>query len=511
MVLRFIFSSFVLALFTSISYSQTGTSVEYVSADDASLTITRIAIADVIDNVNGVYSRPLTEWLNKKIEDDGQWNPVSYSRKMESDYLESDEALKIMKELNTQALITSRVLRGPQGLSYRMTFYVGNKGLPLVQESRIVPKTDALEDIQKQFESLYQMIQNRLPYDGVILSRTGNDVTLSIGKNYRVKSGSQVEVIQILKINRHPKHQFMVSSEKAIIGKVTITKADDSLSFGRITFEKEANVIRPGNKVISQRMVHYPTQAELLKDPSFGDQPTEWAPEPPPTFGKVTVWAGIGQYQQTADLQTAGGIDASSPISPTIRLDGELWLNQEWFLGLSTMQSAFTVSNPVTGDSPSNLNMALSSYTLSGGYTWLLGPDFFGPKIQGSIGLHQWISDPSRSSPTLAFTKMQFGGMFIGFNGSMNLTEPWDIGAQFKFFLTQNLSETPKSGDSSDANILDFSIYGRYRKSERLSYMGQLAFENYSADFSGTGTRPDSANEISHKNTLLLLGIEYAF
>lgn len=512
-VLRSFISSLVLALLASTAFSQTGNTVEYISADDKELTINRIVIANVIDNVNNVYSNPLTEWLNKRIENDHQWNAVSYNRKLDSDYLEAREVQKILSESNAEGLITSRVLRGPQGLSYRMTFYVGKQGLPLVQEYRQLPTSDSLDDVQRNFENLYEVILSRLPYDGVILSRKGNDVTISIGKNYRIKSGSQIDVIQILKVQRHPKHQFMVASEKSIIGKIVITKADDALSFGRISFEKEANVIRPGNKIISQRMVHYPTQEEMLKDPSFGESPTEWVEQSNPQFGKFIVWAGIGQYRQTAELVTEGGIDADSPFSPTIKLEGEIWLNQDWYLGLGTMQSALTLSNPIAGDSPSNLSTTLSSYTVSAGYNWLLGSDFLGPKIQTSIGLHQFTSDPASSTPTLAFTRMQFGGMYLGFNGSMNPVQgsPWDIGAQFKFFVTKTVSESPKSGSASNTNILDFSLYTRYRKTSRMSYMGQLAFENYSSDFSGTGSRPDPATEISHKNTLILLGIEYAF
>lgn len=492
---------------------QTGNAVTYVSQDDQDLTIQKVVIADVLDNVSGVYSKPLTDWLVKKVETDNQWNPVSTREKIESDYLDPEKVQKILSSENAQALITARVLRGPQGLSYRMTFFVGRSGFPLVQEFKRVPTTDSLDDVMKQFASLYDVILSRFPYDGVVLSRNGRDVTISIGDRHRLRAGNQIDVIQILKVQRHPKHQFMVASEKAIIGKIQLTKVDETLSFGRISFEKEANVIRPGQKVISQRMIKYPSEEELLTNPQFGDSPTEWTVRPDPQFGKVTVWAGLGQYSQTADLNTIGGIDASNPLSPTVRLDGELWLNPEWFLYGSTMQSAFNLSNPVPGDSPSNLSTTLSSYTLAGGYTWLLGNDFLGPKIQASLGLHQWTADPARSAPAQAFSRTQFGGLYLGFNGFTNVSEgsPWDIGAQFKFFVTKSVSESPSSGGDSNVGILDFSVYTRYRKSVRMSYLAQLSFENYSADFSGTGNRPNPATEITHKNTLVLLGIEYAF
>jgi hypothetical protein len=500
-------------LFSSLSFAQAGVSVEFKSADDELLNIQNIAITNVIDNVNGVYSKTLTEWLFKRIEDDHQWNPISFNRDLKSDYLDPDEAKKIMAETKSQALITSRILRGPQGLSLRMTLYVGASGFPLVQEGKISPKTDSLDNIKNEYKNIYEVVHNRLPTDGEILSRSGNEVTLNVGANWNLKPGQSIDAIQILKIQRHPKLHFIVGAEKAILGKIKLTKVDDYLSFGKIAFEKEPNALRVATKILAARATVYPTGNEKVNDPAFGENPTEWTPIPPPQFGKLTLLAGISSYTQNADLQSYGGISASSPISPTIKLDGEVWINQDWYLEFATSQSAFTLFNPVTGDSPGRLNTTVSSYTIAGGHNWLLGPDFFGPKMQFSFGLHQWASDPDQSAPTLAFTRMQFGGMYLGFQGTFAVTDgsPWDIGAQFKFYLTKNVTESRSSGNSSSVNMIDFSILAKYRKSIRMSYVGYVIFENYSAEFSGSSSRPDPAQKVSHKNNQLLLGLEYAF
>ncbi len=513
MVLRILSLQLLFVLYSSISLAQAGVSVQFVSEDDELLNIKNIVVTSVVDNVNGVYSGVLSDWLFKKIEDDHQWSPTVYKNNLKSDFLDPEVASKIMREAKSQALITSRILRGPQGLSLRMTFYVGNSGLPLVQESKAFPKTDSLDEIKKEYQKLYEVVHNRLPVDGEILSRSGNDVTINVGKNWNLKAGQNVDAVQILKIQRHPKHHFIVGAEKSIIGKIKITKVDDYLSFGKIVFEKEPNVLRVKTKILAARAVVYSSGNENLIDPQFGDQPTEWIPTPTPQFGKLILLAGIGSYTQNADLQTYGGISSSSPVSPTIKVDGEIWLNPDWYLQLGTMQSAFTLSNPVSGDSPSQLNTTLSSYTIAGGYNWLLGPDFFGPKMQFSFGLHQWTSDPDQSSPKLAFTRMQFGGLYLGFQGMFGLSQgsPWDVGAQFKFYLTQNVTESRSSGDASSINMIDFSMMTKYRKSIRMSYVGYLTFENYSSEFSGAANRPDPALKVSHKNTQVLLGLEYAF
>jgi hypothetical protein len=509
---KFLFTSLSCFFISAVCLAQAGASVEFKSADDELLNIQNIAVTNVIDNVSGVYSKNLTEWLMKRVDLDHQWNPISYNRKLESDYLEPEEASKIMSETKSQALITSRILRGPQGMSFRMTLYVGDNGYPLIQESKISPKSNSLEEIKTEFKSLYELVHNRLPFDGEILSRNGNDVTINVGKNWNLKPGQTVEAVQILKIQRHPKLYFIVGAEKTILGKIKITKVDDFLSFGQITFEKEPKVLRVDTKILAARETYYPTGIENINDPTFGKNPKEWAPVAPPQFGKIILLAGFGSYTQNSDLATNGGTSASSPISPTIKLDSEIWINQDWYLQFATMQSAFSLSNPITGDSPDSLSTTLSSYTIAGGHNWLLGPDFFGPKMQLAFGIHQWVSDPDQSTQ-VAFTRMQFGGMYLGFQATFGISEgsPWDLGAQFKYYLTKNLTESKSSGNSSSINMIDFSVLAKYRKSIRMSYVGYIIFENYGAEFSGASTRPDPASKTSHKNDQLLLGLEYAF
>lgn len=508
-----LFCFFLIAvIWSSITFGQAGSQAQYVSAVDESLNIQSIAVSSVVDNVSGIYSRPLTEKLIETINLDKQWNVQILSQNQDTDFFEPAVALKIISENKVDSLISARILRGPNEISLRINLYTKPKGELLIQESKSISRTESLDDISKEFISLYQLVLTRLPFDGQILSRRGLDVTLDVGSTKGIRNGQTIEVLQVLKVDRHPKHKFIVSSDKTIIGKVVVSKVEPTLSFGKISFEKERGVVAIGSKVITNRSVIYPSMTALPQDPTFGENPKEWQDQTKPEFGRLSILAGIGQYNQSANLQTLNSINASSPISPTVKVDGELWISSEWFLSVGLMQSALTLSNPINGDSPSNLNTALSSYTLAGGYNWLLDNDFYGSKIQLTGGLHQWTSDPAKSSQ-VAFTRMQFGGMYLGFDGSFAVdpTSQWSVGAQFKFYITTNVSDSPKSGTSSNENIQDFGLYARYKKSERMSYIGRLNFENYSASFSGASSRPDPATKITHRNQLILLGIEYGF
>lgn len=501
-----------LVTWNSIVLAQAGTQAQYLSATDESLKIQSVAVASVLDNVSGIYSKSLTEKLVEQINSDKQWTVRLLSQSQDSDFYEPVAALKIMNDNEVDSIMSARVLRGPNGINLRINLYTKPNGELLIQETKNITKTDSLDDIQKEFLSLYQLVLTRLPFDGQILSRRGLDVTIDIGNLKGVRAGQTLEVLQVLKIDRHPKHRFIISSDKTITGKILVSKVEPTLSFGRITFEKERGVVGVGSKVITNRSVIYPSGSALPQDPTFGENPKEWRDQTLPQFGRLSILAGIGQYNQSANLENLDDVSASSNVSPTLKIEGELWIDPEWFLSVALMQSALTLSNPIDGDSPSNLNTTLSSYTISGGYNWLLDEDFYGPKIQFSAGLHQWTSDPARSTQ-VAFTRMQFGGMYLGFDGSFVVEpqSPWSFGAHFKFYLTESVSDTPKSGTSSNETIQDFGVYARVKKSARLSYIGRLNFENYSSSFSGASSRPNAARKISHRNQLILLGIEYGF
>ncbi|HWU44635.1 MAG TPA: hypothetical protein VN132_14385, partial [Bdellovibrio sp.] len=137
---------------------------------------------------------------------------------------------------------------------------------------------------------------------------------------------------------------------------------------------------------------------------------------------------------------------------------------------------------------------------------------FFGPKIQLSAGYAVTDFKVDDSTPT-AFTSMKYGGFLLGITGQFPISDeiPIDLGGKFDFYLNPRLSESASSGGSSSNSINAFSFFMDYRLKKRFKIRGELLFENYSSDFSGTGSRTDSASSISHKMTTLMGGIQYLF
>lgn len=501
----------------------------YVSAVDQDLAIKSIVLVPTTDNVGGIYAKPLDEELRKVLNDDKQWSLTDYPKdlKIKSELLDEhpEDVKKILQAGKSEAALTTKLIKGPRGISITMTLFVGRDGLPLLQETLTDYKGFEISDIRSQAARLFENIKNRMPFRAAILSRRGQQVTLNLGSNYGLKPGSYVSIVQIIKINRHPKLKFMVSTEKEVLGRVKLFKVEPYLSFGYIELEKENGVIAVGSKVMPDEFVKYSTpvvtpSGKVMtditqrpdKDVAFGENPQEWVPESAPQFGKVELLAGFSSYTQNANLRTAGSISGSSNFAPNILVRGEIWLNPEWFIGLTLRQSVFSIDNDLAGSSPGKLNMSMSQYGINGGYNFLLTSDFFGPKIRLNAGYAVTDFKVDDSTPT-AFTSMKYGGLLLGIEGQFPLSDeiPIDLGGKFDLYVNPSLSESSSSGASSDNKINAFSFFMDYRMKTRFKIRGELLFENYSSDFSGTGQRTDPASSISHKMTTLMGGIQYLF
>lgn len=497
---------------------------------DSSVTIKTVTISPFKDNVDQIYAKPLTQQMNIILQEDKVWDVRSFpdTVKFSPEQFEDQptNVTAALKKASTDALITARVTKGPRGITIRLNLFSGAQGLLLSQEILQDYQGFEIADLRTQLANMYAKLKAKMPYTGLLLSRKGQLVTIGVGRNQNIKEGSDLSVIQIIKLNRHPKFQFLISAEKEIIGRVHVDKVEDSLTFGTITLERSEGVIQAGMKFLAPEFVQYPAASsagdgKLNSDLSaradsplaLGQSPKEWVPESAPSFGKAGILLGLGTYTVSNNLSTAGGVSGTSAITPSIHLDGELWLTTNWIAGVDLRQFVAQVPNGLSGSSPGNINVSTMQTTLQFGYNFLIADQFFGPKIQILGGYSKLSASVDDSSPT-AYTSTSFSGMAFGLGGSFPVSEetPLTLGAKMLYFLSPTVSETPvTSGASSSAQITTFSGYGVYRWTEHMNLRGELVYDMFSASFTGSGTRSQRASSSSHAMTTFAGGIEYLF
>ena len=518
-------------LFSLNSYAQKEQKVQtaaiYKSDIDELLTIKSISILPTTDNVGGIYSRPVEEELKNYIDKNFRFKLVDsqYAGSLISpDDLETNpqQVKDVSMGISADAVVASRVTKGPDGITIQISLFLKADGKLISKELQKEKSSFDIKQIKAATSEMFGKVIRQIPYDGMVLSRNNALVTINLGKKNGLTPGQMVSAALLIKVTRHPKLNFIISSDKEVLGKIRLDKVDDTISFGQILTEKSVGAIRKDTKISGIDFVQYSNspldeafnespQNKIDKNATFGENPKEWRPSDPPSFGKIGASFGLGQMRYNTSRPSAGSLNAESNFYPSIKLMAELWFTSEWIGNFEIEQGVMSANNPGSG-SPRDLSINQSNYLLSFGYNFMIQDDFFGPSVLMSLGYASYGLDVDSSTP-LSLTATRYTGLFLGIKGTLPVSDDkrWNAGGALKYFLTSNLSESPENSGSSDNTMTKFSILGFYQQNTKLRFTGSLDFSLFSTKFSGTGTHSDPATDASQKFTTLSGGIEYLF
>lgn len=498
----------------------------YKSEADSLLTISSLAVFTFGDNADGIFARPIEEEVKRTIDNDHRWNLLPSTAVVSSSsvkllQLDPKVAKTLAQSTEADAFIVGRVVRMAEAVEIQLGLFLkADSKLLLEEKSGEIGRTD-IPGLKVEAQNLTKKLIAKIPYDGKVMSRVGERVTLNLGKIDGVKEGQVLSVVQISSMVRHPKFDFLVNTEKVLLGKLLVLKAEDQLSFARITSEKEKGAISIGNKVAGLQFVEYTDDTTQLsafsakaQKVSFGENPQPWVPVDPPGFGRVGARLGVGLFDAATQLNNAGSIAASNSAYPHIAIDGEVWITPSWMVTAKLQQAVIKIPNDASS-SPKNLNQALGFYEVLAGYNIRMNEHIWGPEVAVLAGWYNYRLFVDDSDPR-TFTTFAFSGPKIGVRGALPFgpSQEWRFGAEFYLYLSPKLSETPvQSGDRSSNTINHFGVFGGKRLGERLMITGHLDFMQATVNFSGLGTRGggESASSASQRHTQLSAGIHYFF
>ena len=498
--------------------------VQYVSAVDQQIEVKRVLVLDLFDNVSGVYSKPLQKSFFESFSSQKIWDPVQPSEDSSTglfksptpEELEDQPELvqKIGKRNEVQALVSGRISKTSNGIEIKVLLFLVADGKLLLQESVREPITVfETEEVRKKLIQMTLLMQKRMPYQGLILSRRGQEVTVNLGQFHGVKPGQKLTLIQIYKINRHPRFNFMVGVEKVILGEVQVVRTDEYLSVASVVSEREPNIVVAGTKVGVEEFVKTPSPFQ--DGVAFGENPKSWKPEEKPTLGQISVLLGLGSYSinNTLDVGTA---NSNQTLVPSLMVAGEMWFDPHWFTNLNLRQSVFRIANAYPGEStPSRLSVSTSIWTLMVGYNFLVQDEFYGPRIRVSLGMGKMSSMVDNSNPT-AFTSVAYGGTVLGLGVSYPMPlenqREFVLGGDLSYYWRPTMSESPVySGEVANNTVTSFDTFGIYRFTRRMGVKGSLNFDLFASNLNNGGSRSNSASSISHNITAFYLGLDYLF
>lgn len=502
----------------------------YRSDIDDLLTIQKVSLLPFTDNLQGIYSRPLETHFISKLEGMHRWdfvpsNPSGPILSPEELEAAPDKAVQVSQGMGADAFFAARISKGPNGVTIHLSLFLTKDGKLLSQAILKDYKQFNINDLKEQTQRLLNEIVTRLPYAGRVLSREANRVTVNLGNKDGIQKNQLLSVIQIIQAHRHPKFNFLVRTEKEIFGRIKILKVEDTLSFGVVVSEKERGAIQKNSKIGPIDFVTYsgdslsltPSPEETLTsrddgDIAFGKNAKAWTPQNPATFGQVGARLGISQIREATDLAGVGPQSGQSNFSPSVILDGELWLTQEWTFHARLKQGIASVENPRAGSAPKTLSQSFAYYEGSVGYRLRFGPYNWSPYAEPFLGYLNSKLYSDSATPEVFLTQ-QYSGMKLGVHGAAPIGQgDFGVGGEFSMVFSPKLKEAPvTSGGSAKNQVVQFGILGYKKMGERLKMQLNLDFEMYSSNFSGPGGRAEAASSSSQKFTTLSGGLYYMF
>lgn len=503
----------------------------YKSQIDELITIEKVAVLPFVDNLDGIYARPLENHLIELLKKDHHWDltqnttvgPLLSPIEIAQD---QERAKTISQSLGSaNAFFAAKITKGPNGISINLSMFLTKDHKLFAQQTVRNSVRFDIADLKDQIGELLAKIKKQIPYSGRVLSRDGNRVTVNLGFSDGVVEKQLVPVVQILKLNRHPKFHFLINTEKEILGKVKLLKIEKTLSFGMIITEREKAAIQPGSKIAGIEFVEYGDTDSLSgagssgisgrsdKDVSFGDNPKEWVPKTPPTFGRAAAGFGLGMFKASERTTTGLTYESANPYYPSVMLDGELWLTNAWSMHFTIKQGIISIDNP-GGSTPGELSQSLSKYDFMFGYFIRMGGGgIWDPWVELLAGYSSYRLFVDDSNPR-TFTTKEYSGFKFGIKGQFPISKSpkWSAGAKAFIFWSPNLNETPvTSGSSSENSINEFGVFGGYKIKSNIQIFGGLDFELYSSSFSGNGSRAPDASSASHRHMVLNGGVNFFF
>lgn len=521
----FITWTFVISL-TVFGFFWNASAQSNFSEADQLVTVRTVGTLPFNDNVNGVYSRSLDSHLQEVVQKNHRFEyaPVELpAGDFTLDSLKESSEIRKKAFANTKAdaLISGQITKNPKSIEIAMALFIAKDNSLLVQRTASIEKTD-MSEVKSAVSEMYRKLISDLPYAGTVLSRQGNKVTVNIGRLDGIVEGQVVSVVQVIKLNRHPKFGFLIGSDKETIGKIKLLKVEDTLSFGRVVTEKEAGMIQVFSKLSGIDPISYPNTNSLSDEVSatdgskkpddllvYGENPNAWVPTHRPTFGRIGVSFGIGTYNETVTRTTAGGgpLDASAPFYPFFSLDAEGWLTSQWSIHFALTQGMFSLDNPVSGGAPSDLSHRMSKYDFLVGYNFRLGEVLEAPRIEVLAGLTNYRMYTDTSTPAGLTTKT-YKAIKTGVRGSYPIYEylPLQVGAELFVHWQTKMSESPSISGSSDNEITQFAIFAEQDWKTNLKIRYKMDMQLYNSSYSGTAT-----SSSSQKLTNFSAGVNYYF
>jgi hypothetical protein len=469
------------------------------------------------DDVDGLFADYVTEaykdYFSKqsrfvlqdlsKIESIFDKSKLSYRKIIE----DKDILAQLAKVSRAESIVRTRIKK--TGNSYNFTVdWLHSPKMEVMATDQFgiyEPKGGQAFGMQEIKATLHQSLDRlikKVPYLATVTGRDNNSVTVNIGENVKLKKGDQLVVSTLDDVKRHPLLNAVVEWQLTRTGKVEIDEVDEMMAFGHVIDEEEGRTIARYQKIVQI----IPKQKADIPTVITEKEEIENKLSVPPAIGWVSGGLMVGsmsrQYSQPAAGKTGGGIFFGAKV------DSQIWLTREWFGEVGLNYGFWGQNQTDIGTSNPNVDAgggSLTTWRISGGYSYLITGDLFGPKGWAKIGYRSSAYSLPVSVTNLT-VPIAFKSLLLSIGGEFPIRDRWGAVINLDFGLLPSASQLTGSGFASPTGATDvtFHVGGYYRLESRITLRLMIDVISHSADLS------DGSN-VSQKSVSVVPALLYYF
>ncbi len=418
---------------------------------------------------------------------------AKYRNKLES-YLKNPDVIQVAAE-KTQAgsILRINLVSHISGVEVQFDV-VGDNGVDIYFSEKVLLNKDDVKLIVQTIKNWLLLYEKNIPYDGRVVGVLGDQITIDIGRNYRVGISDVIKIRRAINKKRHPLLKRIVEWETIHLAKGKIFNVSDDQALGTIkTYTSKqkvlvgdwVSVIKAEEKDITQKYSYPEVKAN--------------------EFGKI---GNIGINLEFSKTDVSNVYNGSRSVGSTIiglGIESEVWITRE-YLGMFEFGRRFGALSRKSGtlSGSDTVSITEGTFKLMGGYRYLPLGFFYGPQVDfyGGYGVYSFNMD---SSTTDGFGENEIGGIIMGVKASIPLQKV------FRAFVKAEVMPIPKFketaglyGAAQSESSVQIELGTKYRYNPLINLNGSLQLTSNKASFAG-------GNQIHYRSTVFKFGGSFSF
>ena len=203
-----------------------------------------------------------------------------------SGVVDSNSASQVGKLLGVKTIISGSVMRLENIVEVNARIIDVETGSIIAAENVRSTSSTSLQDLINRMAA--KIIKN-FPLEGYVVNRSGDRVSIDLGRIAGVQDGMEFIVYKEGKVIRHPKTGEVLDVEKIETGRIKIVSISDKIAQGKIVKENGKKAIAYGQMVKSVAGKLKPVKAEPVYTGAPAVVQAYGGPAPRPAAGKVRL------------------------------------------------------------------------------------------------------------------------------------------------------------------------------------------------------------------------------